>query len=611
MPFAGAVLALLLLCPAARGQDFAVEARVETTECFLGESFQFQIQVSGSNNPDQPDVTHLSDEFTVEGPQGQDISRSFRMNINGRVTERVERGYVFHYLLTPKRAGVLKIRPIEVRAEGQTGYTPLIPIQVKTPQEHEHFKLELGASKTTCYVGEPITLRLTWHEGAERNKEKFDLNYPALRHEAFSFPEEHVAADAKVIRDRATGLILPYDVTLTRRGGREFKSFTFRKVAVPLRAGTFELPPATAVCEVLKGYRRVRDDFFPIMARNQPVYEKIVVPSHPLTLRVEPLPQAGRPPNFAGLVGRYEIRADATPREVSVGDPITLTLAVSGSEYLDNVKLPPLHRQEALARDFKIPTEMADGTIEGNRKVFTQTIRAMDARVREVPAIDLPYFDTEAGEYRVARTQPVPLTVHETKVVTARDAEGLEPTAAGSSLEAWSKGIVANYEGPDVLEDHRFGPAAWGRSPGWILLIGFPPLAYFALLAFTVVVRRQYADPMAVRARKAYGNATRALADARARTGAGDPQGHALVLNAITAYLAARLRRPAGVLTFRDVEGPLQRRGVEPDTLAGLKRLFEQCEAGRYAGASLTAADVNALIDQAGELAGRLEKRLK
>ncbi len=70
-------------------------------------------------------------------------------------------------------------------------------------------------------------------------------------------------------------------------------------------------------------------------------------------------------------------------------------------------------------------------------KEFSQTFRALSANVTQIPPIELNYFNPRSRTYEVARTDPIPLTVHGTRVVTARDAEGLAaPPAAGSEVES-------------------------------------------------------------------------------------------------------------------------------------------------------------------------------
>jgi len=61
-------------------------------------------------------------------------------------------------------------------------------------------------------------------------------------------------------------------------------------------------------------------------------------------------------------------------------------------------------------------------------------------------------------------------------------------------------------------------------------------------------------------------------------------------------------------LTFADVQQAAQGRNVEAETLAALRKVFERCEAGRYAGAGIAAGPA---AREALDAAGRLERELK
>jgi len=604
----------------ASAEPLRVTAAVSAREVFVGESFQFQIQVSGSEKPDKPDLSVIRD-FSVEDRGGQQNSSRSVTIINGRVNHVVRRGYVFSYRLTPVRPGTLAIPAITVAAKGRMAKTEPVTILVRKPMEIDNFKLRLQLSKKQCYVGEPVTLTVTWYLG--QDVRAFQFNLPILENESLYFADPHIdtngggkyyripIGDGEVVGEKGRG----------RLEGKDYATIRFRKVLIPKEAGTIAIGPATVACDALAGYKKSRsrfdsflgNDFFSdffsdgFLGRRRGVYRKVVVPSNRLMLQVSALPPDGRPPDFAGHVGEYFIDASATPTKINVGDPITLKIALSGPEYLDHVGLPLLSEQPALARDFKIPEERADGKSEGKVRVFTQTIRALRSDVTEIPQIELPYFDTANGTYQVARTDPIPLTVKATKVLTADDAEGRElPSPSSQALVAWTRGIAHNYEDTGVIRDQTSGPKTWLTSPGWLSVLGIPPLTYFLLLTVTTIVRRRNADPLAIQARKAYAELVRALKEAR-RSGSDESFG--IVLDAMRRYLGGKLRIPAGALTFREVEKPLTARGVDESTLNAVRDLFEKCEAGRYAGHSATGpADV---VEPASELANRLEQRLR
>ena len=615
---------LLIVIPfldtAALAAPFSAKAVVESTELFVGEAFIFQIQVSGDENPDEPDLSAITD-FSVAFRGGQQNSSRSVTIINGKVTQNVQEGYVFSYQLIPEKAGRLVIPSIAVHIDGLATHTNRILINVRKPEETVDFKLRLSLSKTRCYVGEPITLTVTWYIG--KDVKDFAFSLPLLKNDAmfhFADPEVDLQSakklyriplgDQEVIGEKGRGKI----------DGKDFATITFKKILIPKQSGRISIEPATVTCNAFIGYKRrqsrfqndffsdfFKDDFFGHSQRG--VYKNMLVPSNALSLHVSALPKKGRPPGFSGLVGEFNIKASATPTDLSVGDPITLTISLTGPEYLEHIKLPPLNRQSEIIRNFKVPKERATGEISGKSKVFTQTIRALRSDVKQIPAIELAYFNTRTETYCVAKTEPISLTVKETRIVTAMDAEGIaEQISNGVGIETWSKGIAFNYEDMDVIEDQRLGPSAWLMSPAWMGIMLVPPVMFMLLLSATGVIRRRNADPLKAAARKAYRTLTKALQDARSTASA--EASCERVLDVFRNYLGDKLRMPGGALIFNDVKDRLAAEGVDPASLEQLKTLFHTCEAGQYAGTA-GLSDAASITEQAIKIAKKLEKRLK
>jgi len=603
------LLALALAAAARAGQPISVRAAVEKQQVFVGEAFLFQIQVHGSDKPLKPTLPPIPG-LSAEALGGRQNNSESVTIINGRMTRTVRRAYIFSYRLTPTQAGSLTIPAVAVTVEGQALRTQPIAIQAREPAETKDFKLRMTLSKPACYVGEPVELTLTWY--LAKDVRRFQFALPVLGDSRFRFDDPPVDSGGDPRRFFRLAIGAHEAIGEKGRGtldGRTYTTLTVRKVLIPRQPGSVAIARATVACEALVGRRRPRspfggffdDDFF----GRGGLYRKFVTPSNALRLEVKALPEEGRPAHFAGHVGAWRIEASAEPTEVNVGDPITLTVRLSGPPYLKHAELPPLAQQPALARDFKIPAERAEGKVEGAAKIFTQTLRATRDTVARIPPIELPYFDADSATYRVARTQAIPLTVHPTKIVTARDAEGRDLSPARAELEALAEGIADNYEDLSVLDNQAVGLAAAASDPLWLSLAGLPLLGYLVLLVATTTVRRRQADPAAVEARRAYRQLAKALKAARAA-----PEGSGAVLEALRAYLGRKLRVPGAALTFRDVEAPLRERGVDPQALERLQALFEQCEAGRYAGAAPAAAD-KPLDDRARAIAKDLERSLK
>jgi BatD DUF11 like domain len=570
----------------------------ERTTVFVREPFLFEIQVSGTENPEKPDMSSIKGA-SVRFRGGQQNSSSSVSIINGRMTKNVKKGYVFSYQIIPLKVGRLTIPSLVIKTDSTTVQTNLVVIQVKKPEETKDFKLRLSLSKSNCYVGEPVILTVTWY--LAKDVRNFDFSLPFLESNDFYLADTEVDKKGTYIKIPLPGGGVQASRGQERLDEEMYTTISFKKVLIPKKSGSTKIGPAVVVCEALEGYRkrkspfadRFGDDFFSDFFNRgtQGIYRKRVVESNILSLKVLDVPGEGKPHNFAGHIGTYRIYAQASPTEVNVGDPITLQVALSGPAYLDHITLPPLGEQEALSQDFKIPDERAAGkTVGGDKKVFTQTIRALRQSVNKIPAIELPYFDTETGQYRIAKTEPIPIHVRPTKIVTALDAEGAagpEGTAGslfrGHELKTLEGGIRYNYESHDSLEHQLYGPFSKLKQPFWLVMTVLPPIIYVSLLIFVTTKRHRRRNQDAVKAVKAYGKLKKKLRNA----GTSREDFHGIVLDGVKSYLEDRLRIGHKVHTFNDVNEHLKAAGAGEDILVGLESFFTTCEQGRYAGGGI------------------------
>ena len=601
-----AIILTLWLSPAAGAEEISVRAGVSTQELFRGEEIIYQVQVSGSDSPERPDTGGILDFEVMFDSERANNSRSISI-INGRRSEVVQTGYLFNFRLVAKKSGTLVIPAVPVAVDGTTYRTQPVQILVKEPQETEDYKLRISLSKESCYVGEPVVLEVVWYWDTEKRATSLtSFAVPAFTSVDFaSYPVEvDPQTGGKVLRLPIQG---EDTVVVQREGnleGRRYTTLRFERVLLPRRAGIIQIPRATVVFEGVTGFEQYRDFFGRVSTRE--VVGKFVVPSNAAELQVRELPSQGRPDSFLGLVGEYHIETSANPLVVSVGDPITLTIRVSGSGHLEEFRLPPLQSLSNLADSFKIPTDRASGVMQDKTKVFTQTIRARNAEVAAIPSIELAYFDPSSRSYVTTRSEPIPLTVKETKVVTIQDVEGSDPAELRTEIEAWGEGIAYNYEGLDVLEHQNLGALALVSDPGRIAALAFAPIVYFALLIVARLGRLKSAKAGARVARKAM----RVLA--KDLGGKQDPDGRdetERVLDALKAYLAAKCGVPAGSMTFSDIEPELRKRGTREGALAELQRVFALCEAGRYG--TIGMEETSSITERALAVAREIEEDLR
>ena len=323
-----------------------------------------------------------------------------------------------------------------------------------------------------------------------------------------------------------------------------------------------------------------------------------------MVLEVKPLPDEGRPDLFNGMVGEYAIHVDAEPTTVHVGEPVTLTITVTASNYMESISLGPLRDQPLLADRFEIPSERSLPRLEGKSKIYTQTIRPLSTLSSEIPPLRLVHFSPAAETYVTAESLPIPLTV--------LPAEEIGFSGAGTyprSLHTVEGGIRHNYEKPDMLQNRRlllFGT----RLAVALAILLIPPLTAGGISLFSLVGRRRhhiYRTAKAARAYKVFRkNAAHIVLSHSMKS-----EIYRDLDRVLRAYLGDRLHLTPGALSFRDAAVRLRESGTDSDTLAELQQLFELCEAYRFTRGYDEKADAKEIVRNAARIVKAVERKLK
>ncbi|MBN2442471.1 MAG: BatD family protein [Spirochaetales bacterium] len=589
-------------------EEIAVSAALEKNELYVGESFIFQISVTGSRNPEVPKLSGF-DNFTVTYQGGgYNTNTSISFDENGKQIFTEKKTYIFQYSLVPKTTGTFIIPSVMVKVEGKNYMTESLTVVVRSPQEQSDYKLRIRLSAQTCYIGEKINATVTWYLGNKAQEPVFTI--PLFNDSQFDVLSPAVSMDpAKEYVTLTIGKEQVNAVYSTGTlSGKSYTTVSFTKILVPKKPGIANVPAATVSFQGVTRSRRVRDFFG--REYDKPEYGKMVIPSNTVSLTVRALPEMGKPVNFSGLIGRYSITAGAAPVNVRVGDPITLTLTLKGDGYLEDAELPPLHEMPSLAGNFKIPNDMSPGDVTGNEVKFIQTIRALNDRVTEIPPIEIPYFNSKTGKYDSTRTKPIPITVEPaSKELSVLDMEGKDPIELKREIEIWEQGIAYNYEGKDILHNQAYGLSSLLRDPLLLFLILFPVVTYLILLyifRFSFLVR---GDTNAIMVRKSLTNLTGILDKESPESEVKSLKDFSSILmENLKQYLGAKCKRTPGSLTFKDIEEPLKAHNIPEDTLKTLKSIFEACEASHYAGGAFQNKDIKELKQKTRDTVAEIER---
>ncbi|HVZ94521.1 MAG TPA: BatD family protein [Phycisphaerales bacterium] len=573
----------------------SVTAEVRPPRVFVGETARVQVLVKGSRTPRQPE-TPIVPGATVEYIGGQDGSSQFTTIINGKRRDEIREEFGFVFGVTPTGPGTITVPPITVMVDGKAYATNPLSIDVLAPQADENARFMMSVDRESPFVGEPVTLTLVLAVRMDFQAPQFAIPGVGLGNDSkfdiASAPVDYIQGKQWMSLD-VLGSDTPAAQGRTTIDGKTYTTYTMKKMLIPRSAGKQQLGPGTAALNLIL---RSGDPFNPARLK------KAVVPSNAVDLDVRALPSEGRPANFSGLIGRYTVAAEATPTDVEVGQPIALTVRVSGP-LAEAVRAPAIEKQADLVSNFRVASEETAPKFEGSTKTFTRTLRATSPEVTAIPPIELPYFDTAKGRYDIAKSQPIPLRVRSSKMVTAADAVGGSGPVApvGASVESTTTGIAANSERPEALIDQSFSVTAMVKSPVGAAALVVPPAVYGAAAFVVIAKRRAERDPKKRRRREALANAQRVLGSA----GANDPGAIAdAVSRGIAGYLADKAGLTSGTVTPAEAESMVR---LHDDDLAIRARaIMERCDAARFGGMTITEGE--ALRGDASRLLDSLEK---
>lgn len=398
-----------------------VSASLQPEQIGLDEAAQLTVTAQGSqvSQPALPSVDGL--QFA---PMGQSSSFQF---VNGSASSSVS----YTYQVTAMRTGSYRIPPIRVgnassqplvlrviqqAGGGQGGTSSLPPPNVNWPQNNtpqnsngELAFLRVVAPKHQLYVGEvmPVQIKAYFRSGMSAS-----LNgLPTLSSDAFTMSK--LTGQPAQTQELVEGT--PYTVV------------TWPAALSAVKEGDYSLNMELPVVVRLKqrSTRNQRQDpfgsFFGDSPFDDPIFDgffgrvtqkQLTLQSDKSELSVKSLPNKGVPADFSGAVGQFEVAADVAPKSATVGDPLTLTLKISGKGSFDRVSADGL----ANAPGWKTyrpggQFEPEDSLGLAGTKTFTQAVIPEQAGEVSLPAVSFSYFDPEAQKYVTRRTEPIPLHI--------------------------------------------------------------------------------------------------------------------------------------------------------------------------------------------------------
>ena len=404
------IVHLLLLPPASlSAEDNLVSARLTPHNFSTQQPARLAITIEGKQDAQ---ITMPEVEGLIFHQRGQ--SSQFQM-VNGTSSYSVTYTYLVQatepgdYTIPPiaitTRKGAQTTKPISFTVADTPATVPRhkqsqsSPVQRVTGEQNENVAfIRLIPAKEKAYVGEliPTTIKAYFYRGV-----KFKFNaLPELSGEGFLMDAlSNEPQQQEEIIDGNRYMVLTWDTVLT--GIKEGKNDLSMEMDVSM------LVRSPQQNRRLPGFGgRLQDDFFDdFLGRyeNQPVK----VTSSAVNMDVTPLPEQGKPNQFSGAIGSFTMDMQAQPTNIAPGDPVTLTMSITGTGNFDNVSTPSLTEADGIKIYSPTSSFHKGNQQEADRKVFEQAIVITDPEVNQIPPAVFSYFDPIKEQYQTLFTDPI------------------------------------------------------------------------------------------------------------------------------------------------------------------------------------------------------------
>lgn len=472
-----------------------ITAVLTSSEVVVGETVRLEIQIDNARasaiTPREIEVPGLQIHYTGESTQM--TMRNF--SVSSSIT--------YSYTILPEKSGTYKIPPQTIRVGKDNLQTPELTLRVadsaratagkrgnRAPSgsapagsgqnaEEKIAFAELLVPKKTAYVGEiiPVVLRIGFNSRTQLR----EMAVPQINGQGFT------------VQKLSEG-----EKNLETIDGQSYVVFTYKTAISAARPGDFQIGPVEEKANVLVARRSSgapRRPFDPFSGEDpfsDPFFmpfgglmeqHEISIKSDPVPLEVKSLP-SGAPANFSGAIGSFSMTAEANPKRVQVGDPITIKAAIAGRGNFDRMNAPELSDERGWHKyppssNFKQDDDVG---ISGTKSF--ELVVSPNEKLTTIAPLVFSYFDPAKDRYITLQSEAMPITV---------EGNAQAAPAAGAATGA---AVAPNLAGPQKPQDilhqinergkivHTFAPL-YARAGFWLAQL-FPLALALGLLGWKV-----------------------------------------------------------------------------------------------------------------------------
>ena len=537
-------------------------------------------------------TTQKVKDFRAPSIKGFDVlmgpSRSEQSStqiVNGSVSSTSS--ITFTYILMANTAGEFTVPGASIVADGNQIISNSVKIKV-LPQDQNHNSSRrnndnsssIQPSSNASVSNQDLFITATASKTNVYEQEAFVLTYKIYTRESNLQLNNAKLPDFKGFHSQEIEMTTNARWTPEHYKGRNYYTTVYRQfVLFPQQSGKLFIEPAQFQMTVNKPVQSADpfDAFF--NGGNNVIEIKKPITTPKIAINVNPLP-AGKPTNFLGGVGEFNISSSINSKELKTNDAITIKLVISGTGNLKLISNPEIKFPD----DFEVYDPKVDNQVrltkEGltGNKVIEYLAIPRHAGTYKIPGVSFSYFDIRSKSYKTLNTEDYVINVEK---------------GAGNADQ-----VIANFTNKEDLkvlgEDIRYikqnevtfqpkGSFFYGSMSYWLFYI-IPALAF---ILFFIIYRKQAAENANVakmRTKKANKVAIKRMKLAGKLLSENKKDAfYDEVLKALWGYISDKLNIPVSRLSKDNIEEKLRNHGVSEELIKEFLNALNDCEFARFA----------------------------
>ena len=537
-------------------------------------------------------TTQKVKDFRAPSIKGFDVlmgpSRSEQSStqiVNGSVSSTSS--ITFTYILMANTAGEFTVPGASIVADGNQMISNSVKIKV-LPQDQNHNSSRrnndnsssIQPSSNASVSNQDLFITATASKTNVYEQEAFVLTYKIYTRESNLQLNNAKLPDFKGFHSQEIEMTTNARWTPEHFKGRNYYTTVYRQfVLFPQQSGKLFIEPAQFQMTVNKPVQSADpfDAFF--NGGNNVIEIKKPITTPKIAINVNPLP-AGKPTNFLGGVGEFNISSSINSKELKTNDAITIKLVISGTGNLKLISNPEIKFPD----DFEVYDPKVDNQVrltkEGltGNKVIEYLAIPRHAGTYKIPGVSFSYFDIRSKSYKTLNTEDYVINVEK---------------GAGNADQ-----VIANFTNKEDLkvlgEDIRYikqnevtfqpkGSFFYGSMSYWLFYI-IPALAF---ILFFIIYRKQAAENANVakmRTKKANKVAIKRMKLAGKLLSENKKDAfYDEVLKALWGYISDKLNIPVSRLSKDNIEEKLRNHGVSEELIKEFLNALNDCEFARFA----------------------------